>query len=554
MVVGGFDPAGIGRFDPPKIGGFDPGGRTLECLRAWYEPEETMERRHVNEVREIIHQARQGESIHRISEGLCLARNTVRKYLRLAEPEGFLDPTLPLPDIPTLGRIMGSPPAPRHMRSTVEPFADQVAVWVQAGVEGQAIWQRLRSDYGYTGSYSSVRRYLQRVYPKEPEVVCRIETEPGEEVQVDFGSAGLQWDAQSGRQRKAWVFIMTLSWSRHQYVEFVFDQTIRTWLECHERAFAWFGGVVRRVVIDNLKAGVIHAHMHDPVLGTPYRRLAEHYGFVIAPNRPHTPRHKGKVESAVHYVKRNFLAGQTFADIQAMNERVRHWVLEVAGQRQHGTLYEAPLARFHQTEKAILQALPDTPFELLTTYRCKVHRDCHIVVEGRYYSVPYRWIGETVEVYVGPRVVEIYGGTELIATHVVAERKGNRRTRLDHYPESKRAYLENPPERCRERAAHIGPSCAQVVDVCLSDRVQDRLRSVLALLRLQDRVGIERLEKACGRALYYGDTSYRRIKTILDAGLDQEPLEEKQSAVVQLASYRFARPAATFFNQEVPSC
>ena len=537
VIFGGFDPGIFTRFAPPVIGRFDPGGRSLNCLRVCDEPEEIMEQRHVNEIREIIYQARQGESIHSISHGLCLARNTVRKYLRLAESEGFLDSTRPLPDIQTLGRILGPPPAPRHMRSTVEPYAERVEALVRDGVEMQTIWQRLRDDYGYTGSYSSVRRYVQRVYPKEPEVVCRVETEPGEEVQVDFGSAGLQWDAKSGRQRKAWVFIMTLSWSRHQYVECVFDQTVRTWIQCHEHAFAWFGGVVRRVVIDNLKAGVLHAHMHDPVLGTPYRRLAEHYGFVISPNRPRTPQHKGKVESAVHYFKRNFLAGQMFADLQALNERARQWVIEVAGQRQHGTTREAPLARFHQTEKAVLTSLPDKTFDPLVAYRCKVHRDCHVVVEGSYYSVPYRWIGKTVDVYTGPRIVEIYAGTELIATHLAAGRKGERQTRMEHYPESKRAYLENPPERCRERATQVGPACAQVVDTCLKECV-----------------GAERLEKACGRALYYGDASYRRIKTILDAGLDQEHVEENHQQVIHLASYRFARPASTFFAREAPSC
>jgi transposase len=111
-----------------------------------------------------------------------------------------------------------------------------------------------------------VRRHVSRVRPKAPEAFCRIETKPGEEAQVDFGSAGLQWDAQAGKRRRAWVFVMTLSWSRHQYVQFVFNQKIETFLACaagvagrlcHERAFAWFGGVVGRVVLDNLKAGVL---------------------------------------------------------------------------------------------------------------------------------------------------------------------------------------------------------------------------------------------------------------------------------------------------------
>ncbi len=513
-----------------------------------------MERRHVNEIREIIHRARHGESIHEISRSQCLARNTVRKYLRLAQEHGFLEPDKPLPEIPCLGRLLGPPPPPRHMRSTVEPFAEHVKKLLDAGVEMQTIWQRLRDEHGYAGSYSSIRRYVNRLFPQEPEIVCRVETEPGEEAQVDFGSAGLQWDSKTGQRRKAWVFVMTLSWSRHQYNEFVFDQTSSTWVGCHERAFAWFGGVVRRVVIDNLKAGVLRADLHDPVLGEPYRRLAQHYGFVVSPNRPRTPRHKGKVESGVHYVKRNFLAGQTFADLESMNERGQRWVIDVAGQRKHGTTQEAPLQRFHGVEQGALQPLPETAFDPIVTYQAKAHRDCHVVVDGRYYSVPYRWIGKQMDVYVGRRIVEIYSGTELVATHPVAQRKGERQTRMEDYPKSKRAFLENPPEVCLQRAAQIGDSCGKVVEALLSDRVQDRLRSVQALLRLRERVGGERLEQACQRALHYGDSSYRRIKTILEAGLETEAVEEENPKVVSLPAYRFARPASTFLGQEAPSC
>jgi transposase len=134
---------------------------------------------------------------------------------------------------------------------------------------------------------------------------------------VDFGAAGTFLDPASGRPRAASVFVMTLGYSRHQYAEIVLDQRIGTWLALHRRAFEWFGGVPRRIVPDNLKAAVLVAALHDPVLGEAYRRQAQHYGFVISPTRPRTPEHKGKVENGVHFVKRSFLAGQEFADLRA---------------------------------------------------------------------------------------------------------------------------------------------------------------------------------------------------------------------------------------------
>lgn len=510
-----------------------------------------MERKHMNEVREIIHRLRQGESVRGIALEMRLARNTVRKYRDMARKHGLLeDERAPLPDMVTLGRMLGPPPVPKQTRSTLEPFAEKVEALLNACVPMTVILRHLQEECGYTGSYSSVKRYINRVHPKSPEAVCRIETAPGEQAQVDFGYAGLRWDPANGRRRKTWMFIMTLSWSRHQYVEFVFDQKSETWLQCHENAFRWFAGVPKQVVLDNLKDGVILHDLHDPVLAEPYRRLAQHYGFVINPNRPGTPEHKGKVESGVGYVKNNFLAGETFADRTAMNARVKTWVMNTAGLRIHGTTKEQPLARFTTVEREALQPLPQTRFEMLAAYHALVHRDCHVVVDGRYYSVPHTYIGRKVDVYVGRKIVEIYSGTALLVTHPVAKNKGGRKTLMSHYPADKRAYLENPPERCRERAAEIGPSCETVVETLLTHPVHDKLRSVHSLLRLVESVGAHRLEAACRRALYFGDPGYRRVKAILTSGLDSEPLDGETGGVVSAGAYQYARPAASFFPTE----
>jgi transposase len=193
------------------------------------------------------------------------------------------------------------------------------------------IYDRLRAKHSYSGSYSSVRRFVNKLRPVTPDVTVRVHTGPGEEAQVDFGAAGTFFDPGSQRVRPAYVFVMTLSYSRHQYAELVFDQKIPTWLALHRRAFASFGGVVSKIVLDNLKAAVLEAALHDPVLGEAYRRFARHYDFLISPNRPRTPEHKGKVESGIHFVKRSFLAGQEFADIRVANPRARHHPPGAAG-------------------------------------------------------------------------------------------------------------------------------------------------------------------------------------------------------------------------------
>jgi len=210
---------------------------------------------------------------------------------------------------------------------------------------------------------------------------------------------------------------MTLCWSRHQYIEFVPDQKISTWISCHEHAFRWFGGVPKRIAFDNLKSAVLRHTFRDPVLGEPNRRLAQHYGVLLRANDPYHPEQKGKVESGVGYVKGNFLAGRRFADLQAMNEHGQRWVMETAGIRIHGTTAEAPLRRFREQEQAVLRALPSDPVELIRASYARVQEDCHVHGTDGHYSVPARLIGKQVEVYVGRHLVEIFLAGNLITTH-----------------------------------------------------------------------------------------------------------------------------------------
>jgi hypothetical protein len=345
--------------------------------------------------------------------------------------------------------------------------------------------------------------------------------------------------------------VATLSYSRHQYAELVFDQKIPTWLGLHRRAFESFGGVPKRVVPDNLKAAVVEVLVHDPVLGEAYRRLALHYGFLISPTRPATPQHKGKVESGVHYVQRNFLAGQEFVDIDTGNARLKIWVGEVAGVRTHGTTRQAPLRLFHDYEQAALQPLPATPFTLHQIKPVRVHPDCHVTLDGSYYSVPYRYIGQQLDAYVSEHLIELYDRVDLVVTHVRSMRPGQWQTRLEDYPPEKAAYLLQTPQYCRQWAAQIGASTSQVVEMLLNDKPLERLRAVQAILGLEKNVGQQRLEAACQRALYFGDVRYRRIKQILNAALDRDPLPEAASSPPTPGqSFTFARSSRDFFPTE----
>jgi len=512
-----------------------------------------MERLRVQIIQDIIYRLRAGQSERSIAKDLGCARGTIRLYHKWGKEKGYLDSDLPLPDIGDIQADLGLIAVIRKSNiSTVEPYRETVEKFLDLGVETATIHRRLVKNYGYTGSYTSVRRFVTGIRPKEKIAVVRIETEPGREAQVDFGSAGKMRDHKTGKMRQAYCFVMTLSCSRHQYVEFVFDQKMETWIGCHRRAFASFKGVPKEIVIDNLKAAVIKAGLEDAVLSEPYRKMARHYGFMIHPCRIRTPEHKGKVENGVRYVKRSFLAGAEFLDINDANREVREWVSDEAGLRIHGTIAEQPLKRFYDLEQKALLPLPDEDFELLEIRQAKVHRDCHVQINGSFYSVPFRHIGKTLEVHVYERTVQIYRGIELLVTHERAIRKGQRVTRTEHYPEDKSIYLTRTREYCENRANLVGPKCGEVVELLLSARPLDNLRAVQGIISLAGKYGDSRLEAACARALCYGDPRYRRIRDILRSGISLETDDRQMQTEFKV--YEYARGAEEFFGVEGVTC
>jgi len=476
------------------------------------------------DVRELLLHIRAQSSDRQVARDTGFNRRTVKRYREWAQGQGLLEG-----ELPALGelqaRLSASLPerTPPQNHSSLEAYREVVAKWVKANVEVAAIRQRLM-ERGYTGSYALVWRFVQTIKPRQPEVTVRVETQPGQEAQVDFGYAGRMIDPQTGQLRKAWAFVMLLSWSRHQYVEFVWDQKVETFLRGHRNAFEFFSGVSGRVRIDNLKAAILKAVFDDPQVQQSYRECAEHYGFLIAPCRVATPEHKGKVEQGgVHYVVRNFLGGREPTSLTQANRDVLIWCNTTAGLRIHGTTKEKPLERFEQVEKARLKSLPESPYDLAIWKQVKVYRDCYVVFDHAFYSVPYRLYPGKVWVCGGNQQVRIFDQKyHLVATHERATHPGQRLTHLDHLPPEKVPGLIQDVDSLLAEAEAIGPALLEIVQALLDDPVLYRLPTAGRLVRLKHRYGEQRLEAAARRALAYGDPSYRTIKRILIQGLDQE--------------------------------
>jgi transposase len=480
------------------------------------------------DIRELLIHLRAQSSDRQIQRDMELNRRTIKRYREWAQAQGLLNGELPALE-ELLERLAASfqEKTPPQNQSSVEPFRKQIQEWVKQEVETEAIRQRLL-ERGYTGSYASVWRFVRSLKDGQPspDTPVRVETKPGEEAQVDFGYAGQMLDPATGQLRKAWASVMTLAWSRHQYVEFVWNQKVETFLRCHRNAFGFFSGVPGRVRIDNLKAAILKAVFDDPQVQYSYRECAEHYGFLIAPCRVRTPEHKGKVEQGgVHYVCRNFLGGREPALITQNNQAVLNWCQTTAGLRIHGTTKEKPLERFEQVEKALLQPLPESPYDIVMWKQVTIYRDCYVSFDHAFYSVPHH-------LYPNPGKVWLCGGSKqvrmfdkhyhLVATHERASKPGERKTNLAHLPPEKVPGLTQTPESLLAEAEAVGPAALEIVQALLSDPVIYRVPTAGRLIRLKNRFGGSRLEAACRRAQLFGDPSYKTIKTILEQGLDHE--------------------------------
>jgi hypothetical protein len=223
-------------------------------------------------------------------------------------------------------------------------------------------------------------------------------------------------------------------------------------------------------------------------------------------------------------VQRNLLASHDFADIRAANQEALVWIEQVAGQRIHGTTRQKPLVQFQEVEQAAMLPLPSEPYDLAVWKQVSVGRDCYVNFEKAYYSAPYRLVGQEVWVRGGLTSVRIYCNHKPEATHPRARQPGERYTVFAHLPPEKVAGLTTTRETCAARAAEIGPSTAEVVSRLLAQRPVDRLPMVKRLLRLADKYGALRLERACRRALQFEEYTGQTIRRILEKGLDTPAL------------------------------
>ena len=396
---------------------------------------------------------------------------------------------------------------------------------LQQELSARRIYQDLSIEHNFTGSYYSVRRYVGKLRTTNPLPFRRMECSPGMEAQVDFGTAS-SITMPNGRRKRSYVFRIVLSCSRKAYSETVFHQTTDNFLRCMENAFWYFGGVPQIIVIDNLKAAVSKADWYDPEIVPKLQSFCIHYGTAILPTRPYMPRHKGKVENGIKYVKSNALKGRVFDSLNEQNEYLLGWEQNTADKRIHGTTRQQVEKAFKEKEKTALKELPAGYFPSFSEARRSVHRDGYIEVDKSYYSVPPEYVGRKVWVRWDGRLVRVFDSKmHQITLHAKAE-PGRFRTDDKHIHQHKRSSIEKGAQWLLQRTFLIGTYSHRWAKQLFDIRGVTSQRAILGLLSLSRKYSHKQIENACQKALSHGAWRLRTVRNIIKQDAPSQQMME----------------------------
>ena len=445
-------------------------------------------------------------------------------------------------DRKTVRKVLKSPdmeckPASRPYPSVLDKHCEFIEIGIAKELTVQRIFQDLQLNYGFDGAYSTVRDYVRKLKGIKQKVYMVIETLPGEESQVDFGYIGTL--KIGGKPKKAWIFVMVLSYSRYMFVKIVFAQSIKAFISCHLDAFRYFGGVPQTVKIDNLKAGIIDANFYEPVVQRTYAAFAAHYGFWAQPCRVYTPTDKAKVERSIDYVKENCFKGRDFKDEVEAATFLDCWLEKVANVRIHGTTKKKPAEVFETFERAKLMPLNREDFIFSSSAMATLNTNCHLAYKGNYYSAPFQYIGIELTLIEVNNLLKIYFDQKEVALHTLwGGEKGNYVTNKNHYPDYKNISIDEILSRQREEMANVGSNALAFFDAFTGKAGLKKYdyRTISGILALVRKYGTNAVDAACARAKYYDSLSYTTVRKICEKGIESLPLYENEACLNERAT------------------
>ena len=526
---------------------------------------------------QVIALGRLGWSLRRIEEATGVRRETAGGYLRLAgialrTPGGWghgspAKPAIEVttgsdgskPAIEVITGFLGSKPVlnskpaievttgflpsgrPRgqdgkRTAGASEPYREMIELELSRGRNAMGIWQDLVDGQGFSGGYQSVKRFVRKLRGAvSPEARVIIETQLGEECQVDYGTGPMVRDPNTGKYRRTRLFVMTLGSSRKSVRLLVFRSSTRVWAELHEKAFRRLGGSPRIVVLDNLREGVLSADIYDPRLNPLYRDVLAHYSVTALPCKVRDPDRKGKVESGVAHAQKTPLKGKKFESLEEAQAYLDHWEEHWADKRIHGRTKRQVAAMFAE-EKPHLQALPLEPFRYYQYGERTVHLDGCVEVEAAYYGAPPGWIGRQVSVQWDSMYVRLLDPRtgELLREHL-GQKRGGHRIRDEDRPKRTPQATHQLLARAHKAGANIGVVC----DAIYHRQAEAGIRRIMGMLSLAKNYGSAACDQACAAALELGVSEYQFVRRYLERS-PQTPLSLRQvdPLIRELTQYR----------------
>jgi len=506
--------------------------------------------RKFNDVLRLKYEA--GLSQRQIASALHLSLGVVNKYLNAAQSAGI---TWPPPDSLTESQLRRTlfPPesAPSEPVYAQPDFAAIHQDLKRKGVTRQLLWEEyaaanLNNHYQYTQFCFHYQQWRSRLRLSMRQIHVA-----GEKMFVDYAGQTVPIiDPATGDIHEAEIFVAALGASNYTFAEATYSQQLHDWIGSHVRAFEFFQGAPKLVIPDNLKSGVARADRYEPALNRSYQEMLDHYSTAALPARPKKPRDKPKVEVAVQIVERWILARlrhHTFFSLADLNQAISR-LLEDLNHRPFKKLPGTRRSQYEALDLPVLLPLPAEAYEFAVWKQARVHLDYHVEVNGHYYSVPYQLITRQLDVRITALTIECFHQNQRVASHVRSDQHGHT-TIAEHMPSHHRAQSEWNPGRFLNWAVEIGPHTRDFVRGLLQARPHPEMayRSCLGLLSLAKRYTPERLETACQRALALGALRQSSVRSILENGLDREPMPEPEiEAAATLPVHQNVRGAAYY--------
>ena len=483
--------------------------------------------------REILRLKSLGFSERNIAQSCSVSRNTVTKVAKRASE---LDISWPL-DFDMTDSVLDELMFPKDKTLTNKRMPDFDYIrkeLLRNGVNKKLLWVEYCEECRLGGEeplmYSQFCYYIQKDEQKR-RATAHIPRKPGEQIEVDWaGDSAHIIDPDTGELTEAWLFVGVMTYSQYAFVKAFINERTQNWITAHIQMFEFFGGVTPMLVPDNAATAVDrkNSDWYTPALNKTYHEMAEHYNVAIIPARVRKPKDKPNVEGSVGVISTWITAAlrnEQFFSLAELNEAIREKLAE-HNARKFQKKECSRISLFLGEEKPLLAPLPATPFELAEWKQATVQFNYHIALDKMYYSVPYQYIKNKVDVRVTDTTIEIFYNHSRIASHRrLHGRPGQYSTVTEHMPQDHQKYLEWNGDRFRRWADSIGASTSKAVDAILtSGRVeQQSYRSCMGVLKLAEKHSPAKLEKACAKALAFSSSpSYKSIKNIL-ASMKDDP-------------------------------